>query len=118
MRRTPGCTREALRFNELYDEFEKLNVLIVGISTDDLNRVKRFKEKYGLRFKLLSDPEAKVVKLYGVLRKRRRKKPSAKRVTFIIGPDLVIKDVLRNIRPAERHADEALKRIKDLLFSG
>ncbi len=110
---TPGCTREAMRFNELYEEFAERNAVIVGVSTDPVNKVKRFHEKLGLKFRLLSDPEAKVVDLYGV-RKKKAKKPSAERTTFIIDPELRIVEVLRNIRPAEKHADKALEIVKKL----
>ncbi len=56
---TPGCTREALRFNELYDEFASRNTVIIGISADPPERVKRFAEKHGLRFTLIPDPGEK-----------------------------------------------------------
>jgi len=110
---TPGCTREAIRFNELLDEFEKLGAVVVGVSTDSVERNRRFAEKHGLRFRLLSDPEGRVAELYGVLKKG-TKRPSAQRVTFIIGPDGRVYRVLENIRPAERHADEALAAVREL----
>ncbi len=110
---TPGCTREAIRFNELYYEFMRHNAIIVGVSTDSVKAIRRFIEKYGLKFKLLSDPEARVVELYGVLKKG-GKRPSAQRVTFIIDRDLRVVEVLRNIRPAERHADEALRVVEKI----
>jgi len=110
---TSGCTREALRFNELLDEFEKQGALVIGVSTDTPERNRRFAEKYGLKFTLIGDPEAKVVKLYGV-EKKGVKRPSAQRVTFIIDPEGRIYRVLKNIRPAERHADAALEAVKEL----
>jgi len=110
---TPGCTREAQRFNELLDEFTKHNAIVIGVSTDSNERNKRFAEKLGLRFKLIGDPEAKIVELYGV-RKKGTKRPSAERVTFIIGPDGVIREVLSGIRPAEKHADKALDLVKTI----
>jgi len=110
---TPGCTREGKRFNELYDEFAELGVKIYGVSTDKPERNKRFAEKYGFKFKLLSDPDGKVVEELGFLKKG-AKRPTSQRVTLIL-KDGEIVAVLRNIRPAERHADEALKVIKELL---
>lgn len=110
---TPGCTREAIRFNELLDEFQKHGAIVVGVSTDTPERNKKFAEKHGLRFILIGDPEAKIVQLYDVLKKG-TKRPSAQRVTYIIGPDGVIKEVLKNIRPAEKHADKALEVVKRL----
>ena len=110
---TRGCTREALRFNELSKEFERLNAIIIGVSTDPVERLKKFKEKYKLdNIILLSDPEGIVVSLYNVLKKSKR--PSAKRVTFIISPNGVITEILENIKPAEKHADKALELLKNL----
>ena len=110
---TPGCTREGIRFNELLDEFEKLNTVVLGISTDSPERQRKFAEKHGFRFLLLSDPDGSIAKLYGVLKKG-TKKPSAERTTFIIDGNGIIREILRGIRPAERHADEALKRVRAL----
>ncbi|BEP16797.1 peroxiredoxin [Pyrofollis japonicus] len=110
---TSGCTREAQRFNELLPEFEKLGAVVLGASTDPPERNKRFAEKLGLRFKLISDPEGKIASLYGVL-KEGTKRPSAQRVTFIINRDGKIVEVLKNIRPAEKHADLALEAVKRL----
>ena len=111
---TPGCTREALRFNELLPEFERLGAVVIGASTDPPERNRRFAEKHGLRFPLISDPEGRVAELYGVLRRTRSGRLSAERVTYIIGPDGRIAAVLRNIRPAEKHADLALEQVKRL----
>jgi len=110
---TPGCTREARRFNELLGEFEKHGAIVIGVSTDTIERNKRFAEKLGLKFKLVGDPEARIVELYGV-RKKSAKRPSAERVTFIIGPDGTVKEVLAGVRPAEKHADLALEAVKAL----
>lgn len=111
---TPGCTREARRFEELYEEFEKLGAVIIGVSTDSAERLRRFAEKEGLNHIILaSDPQGEIAAKYGVLRKG-KKRVSAERVTFIIDKEGVIRKVLRNIRPAEKHADLALEAVKDL----
>ncbi len=109
---TSGCTREARRFNELLDEFEKLGAVVLGASTDPVERNKKFAEKLGLRFKLISDPEGEIARLYGVLREG-AKRPSAKRVTFVIDPEGRIAEVIR-VRPAEKHADKALETVRKL----
>ncbi len=110
---TSGCTREAQRFNELLEEFEKNGAVVLGVSNDPIDKIKRFADKLGLKFKLLSDAENKVIEEYGVLR-RRGDKVSANRVTFIISPDGRIVKILKNIRPAEKHADLALEEVKKL----
>jgi len=111
---TPGCTREGIRFNELAEEFAKYGAVILGVSTDPPERNARFAEKHGLdKILLLSDPEGEIARMYGVLREG-RKRPSAERVTFIIGPDGRIVEVLKNVRPAEKHADLALEAVKKI----
>ncbi len=110
---TPGCTREGIRFNELYDEFEKLGVVILGVSTDPVEKNRKFAEKYGFRFKLLSDEDGSISERYGVLEVRGSVK-SSKRTTFIIDRDGRIVKILSNIRPAEKHADLALEEVKKL----
>ncbi len=110
---TPGCTREALRFNELLDEFEKCRVKVFGASTDPPERNRRFKEKHGLRFTLLSDPEGRNAERLGVLKKG-TKRPSAQRVTFIIKDGVIVR-ILKNVRPAEKHADLSLEEVKKIL---
>ena len=114
---TSGCTREAQRFNELLEEFEKLGAVVVGVSTDPPERNRRFAEKLGLRFTLVSDPEGEVARLYGVL-KEGTKRPSAKRVTFVIDAEGVVRERLENIRPAEKHADLALEAVRRLASGG
>lgn len=110
---TSGCTREARRFNELLEEFERYGAIILGVSNDPVDKIKRFAEKLGLRFKLLSDAGSKVIEEYGVLR-RRGDRVSANRVTFIITREGRIARILKNIRPAEKHADLALEEVKKL----
>ncbi len=115
---TPGCSREAVRFKELLKEFEDLGAVVLGVSMDSVTRLRKFVDKYGLHgLTLLSDVEAEVVRKYGVL-KEGVKRPSALRVTFVIGRDGKVVAVLRNVRPAERHADEALRVVKELLMVG
>ncbi len=110
---TPGCTREGVRFNELIDEFEKLGAVVLGISTDPVDVNRRFAERMGFRFKLLSDPDGRIAEAYGVLR-RSGSELSAERVTFVIDDEGRVRAVLRNIRPAEKHADLALEEVRKL----
>ncbi|MCE4620639.1 MAG: peroxiredoxin [Desulfurococcales archaeon] len=111
---TPGCTREARRFEELYEEFNKLGAVIIGVSTDTVERLKKFAGKEGLNHIILaSDPQGEIAAKYDVLRKG-KKRVSAERVTFIIDEQGIIRKVLQNIRPAEKHADLALETVKTL----
>ena len=110
---TPGCTREGIRFNELLDEFTKLGAVVIGVSTDPVDKNRKFAERNGFRFLLVSDEDGKIARLYGVLRGS-GDSLSADRVTFIIDRDGKIARILKGIRPAERHADEALAVVKRL----
>jgi len=114
---TRGCTREAERFNSLLGEFERYNAVVIGVSTDPLERVRRFAEKLGLKFHLVADPEARIVSAYGVARRGRSGRVSAERTTFIIDGGGVVRRVIRGVRPAEKHADLALETVR-VLASG
>ena len=62
---TPGCTKEACQFNDALSQFEGLGVPVIGISPDKQATHVKFRDKYGLQFPLLSDPEHKVMEAYG-----------------------------------------------------
>ncbi len=113
---TPGCTREAERFNSLLEEFSSLGVEVLGISTDSPRAAARFADRLGLRFRLLSDVDGRVASSYGAL-KAGTKRPSARRVTFILGSDGRILKILEGVRPAQRHADLALEFVREKLGS-
>jgi thioredoxin-dependent peroxiredoxin len=77
---TPGCTLEGKGFRDVYPEYQARHVRIVGVSTDDCAAQQAFRDKYGLPFPLIADPDQKVSKLYGVLSPGGH----AKRVSFLI----------------------------------
>ena len=84
---TPGCTREAIEFRDIAHEFEKENVIILGVSKDSVKSHQKFKRKHDLPFTLLSDPEGKVLDLYGVWKKKSlygRTFMGTERTTFLI----------------------------------
>ncbi|AWR96518.1 redoxin domain-containing protein [Acidianus sulfidivorans JP7] len=107
---TPGCTRELERFTQLYEEFKKNNAEIIGVSVDSISSVKKFSEKYGAKFPLVSDKEKTIVNLYGVLNE---KGTSAQRVTFIIDEEGKIVNILEKLKKAEEHADKSLEFIRN-----
>jgi peroxiredoxin Q/BCP len=108
---TPGCTREIQRFTELYEQFKQLNAEIIGVSVDSISTQRRFAEKYGARFPVVSDEDKNISKTYGVLND---KGTSAQRVTFIIDENGKIVEVLKNLKKAEEHADKSLQIVKKL----
>jgi len=96
---TPGCTKEACSLRDNFTEIKKLNANIVGISIDSSDSHKEFKEKYNLPFMLLSDPDGETAKKYGALNNFFIFK-LAKRQSFMIDPEGVVRRVYRNVSPS------------------
>ena len=107
---TPGCTKEACAFQEDLAEFEKRNAVVLGVSTDDARSHKRFREKYGLQFRLLTDAEHETAESYSVWKEKNmygRKMWGIKRATFIIDEQGRISHIFDKVSPAE-HSREVL----------
>jgi peroxiredoxin Q/BCP len=62
---TPGCTKEACQFNDALSQFVGLGIPVIGISPDKQATHVKFRDKYGLQFPLLSDPDHTVMEKYG-----------------------------------------------------
>lgn len=113
---TPGCTLEANDFTGLEDEFTKLKTMVVGVSRDDCLSHASFRDKYGLSVLLLSDPDARVCKRYGVMYEKEvdgHKKISIKRSTFVIDQQGKLRHVMYGVQ-ANGHAQEILNLIKEM----
>ena len=67
---TPGCTKQACGFAERYPKFTDKGAVVLGISKDSVASHKKFEEKYGLPFTILSDPELKVIQTYDVWKEK------------------------------------------------
>jgi peroxiredoxin Q/BCP len=106
---TPGCTREMERFSEIYDQIKENNAEVIGVSVDSISTQKKFAEKYGNKFPVVSDKEKRICEAYGVLNE---KGTSAQRITFIIDEKGKIIEILKKLKKAEEHADKALEIIK------
>jgi peroxiredoxin Q/BCP len=106
---TPVCTKEACHFRDVAAEFGKVGAHRVGISTDDVAKQKQFHDKHGFDYPLLSDASGEVAEQYGVKRAGMlgRLAPT-KRVTFVIGTDRTILDVISSELKSADHADRAL----------
>jgi peroxiredoxin Q/BCP len=113
---TPGCTREAQAFNKLLGKFAKLDAAVLGISKDSVETHCKFRDKYGLGFPLLSDPDAKVIEKYGAWGEKNlygKKSIGIIRSTVIVGPDGKIKRIFRKVK-VDGHADVVLETIQKL----
>lgn len=111
---TPGCTKEACQFNENLSAFNRAKVKVLGVSPDGAIKHQRFKEKYKLKFPLLSDPEHKAMEAYGAWGEKSmygKKTLGVIRSTFLIDERGVIAQAWYNVR-ADGHAAKVLEAIK------
>jgi peroxiredoxin Q/BCP len=107
---TPGCTKQAWSFRDAFSEFEERGVTILGVSPDTEADHVKFKEKYGLPFTLLADPEHEVAERYGVWVEKTmygKKSMGIKRSTFVIDADGNVAKAMHGVKP-EGHADQVL----------
>lgn len=107
---TSGCTREAVEFRDLTKEFEKEGAVILGVSKDTVKSHQKFKQKHGLSFTLLSDPEGKVLKEYGVWKEKKlfgRTVMGTERTTFIIDEKGILQKEYRKVK-VRGHAQACL----------
>jgi len=107
---TPGCTQEAIEFQNISKEFGNTNAVILGISKDTIESHRKFKDKNNLHFTLLSDPKAEVQKLYGVWKKKSlygKKFMGTERSTFLIDEKGIVKKIYRKVK-VKGHAEACL----------
>jgi peroxiredoxin Q/BCP len=113
---TPGCTIETNDFNKLLSKFKKLECEVYGISKDNLKSHKKFRNKYKIKFDLLSDQELKVLKKYKVWGKKKfmgREFMGIIRTTFLIDKKGKIIKIWNNVKVKD-HAKEVLETLKNL----
>ncbi|MGW0998395.1 peroxiredoxin [Streptomyces sp. NPDC002523] len=103
---TPGCTAEACHFRDLAAEFAEAGARPVGISGDSVERQQEFADRHTLGIPLLSDPDGTIRERFGV--KRGFSLAPTKRVTFVIGQDRTVLEVVRSELRMNTHADRAL----------
>ena len=111
---TPGCTLETKDFNSLLSNFKKAKCEVYGISKDNINSHKKFKEKYKIKFELLSDEDKKTIKSYKTWGKKKfmgREFMGQIRSTFLIKDNKILNE-WRNVRVKD-HAKEVLNFLKD-----
>jgi peroxiredoxin Q/BCP len=108
---TPGCTTEACQFRDLQDPLVEAGARVVGVSPDGAASHRRFREKYGLAFTLLSDVDHQAAERYGAWQLRSQYGRSywgIQRSTFLIDPDGLIARAWPRVR-ADGHAAEVLE---------
>ena len=111
---TPGCTIETNDFNKLLSKFKKLECEVFGISKDSLKSHDKFRDKYNIKFNLLSDEKMDVLKKYKVWAKKKfmgREFMGIVRTTFLIDKKGKIIKIWENVK-AKDHAIDVLESLK------
>lgn len=104
---TSGCTKQACAFSELYPQFREKGAVVLGVSKDSVASHKRFEEKYGLPFVLLSDTERTVIEAYDVWKEKKlygKVSYGVVRTTYLIDEDGMIEKAFDKVKAADNPA--------------
>lgn len=105
---TPGCTKQACNFGELYPQFQEKGAAVIGISKDSVASHKKFEEKYSLPFTLLSDTELKAIQAYDVWKEKKnygKVSMGVVRTTYLIDEEGKIAKAFDKVKAAENPRD-------------
>ena len=112
---TPGCTKEAIEFSNYFEKLKKLGVKIIGVSKDSIEKHKKFKSKYNIKFDLASD-DGTLCNLFNVWVEKSmygKKYMGIERSTFVIDKQLKIVNIWRNVK-VKGHVEEVYNFIENL----
>ena len=101
---TPGCTKQACAFGELYPQFTEKGAVVLGVSKDSVASHKKFEEKYGLPFTILSDEGLETIKAYDVWQEKNmygKKTMGVVRTTYLIDENGVIVRAFSRVKAEE-----------------
>ncbi len=113
---TPGCTQEGHDFTELKAKFSRQNAVILGVSRDSLKSHEKFKDKQNYKIELISDPDEKLCRYFGVIQPKSlygKKFMGVERSTFVIDENQKLVQEWRKVK-VKGHAEEVLQAIKEL----
>jgi len=113
---TTGCTKEAISFSNLINEFKDLNTIVIGISKDTVEKQIKFKSKYDLKCILGSDVDIKICSKFGVWVEKSmygKKYMGIQRSTFLINTEQKIQHIWNKVK-VPGHAEEVLEVVKKL----
>ncbi|HXC94555.1 MAG TPA: peroxiredoxin [Edaphobacter sp.] len=113
---TPGCTVESCGFRDAFEKFQKVGVVVLGISRDSVKDQKKFKDKYDLPYDLLADPDMELINRYDLIKPKNmygKLVKGVKRTTYLIGPDRRLLHIFEDVKP-EGHAEEVLSLLQNL----
>jgi len=112
---TPGCTKEACGFRDLWKDIQKQGAVVLGISPDDAASHKAFSEKYKLPFTLLSDPDKKIMAKYGAYGEKMmygKKVVGVIRSTVWVGADGKVRKHWKRVAKAADHPGKILDELR------
>ena len=101
---TAGCTKQACGFSERYPQFTEQGAVVIGINKDSVASHKKFEEKYGLAFPLLSDSELEVIQSYDVWHEKKmagRTYMGIVRTTYLIDENGIIIKASDKVKAAD-----------------
>lgn len=105
---TPGCTKQACGFAQLYPDFVKKGAVILGVSKDSVKSHKKFEEKYQLPFTLLSDPDLVAIQAYDVWKEKNmygKKVMGVVRTTYLINEEGIVEKAYTKVKAAQNPND-------------
>ena len=105
---TPGCTKQACGFGELYPQFTEKDAVVIGVSKDSVESHRKFKEKFSLPFILISDTGLEVIKAYDVWQEKimyGKKTMGVVRTTYLIDEEGIIVKAFGKVKAADNPAD-------------
>lgn len=111
---TPGCTRQACAFAGSLSEIKAQGAVVLGVSKDSVASHRKFADKYGLPFTLLSDPQLEAIQAYGVWQEKKlygKVSMGVVRTTFVIDEAGVVAAVMPKVKP-DTNAAEVLRLLK------
>jgi peroxiredoxin Q/BCP len=112
---TPGCTKQACGIRDAWDGFRKAGAAVFGVSPDGEASHAKFKNKYGLPFTLLADPDHELTERYGFWRQKSlggKKYMGVERSTVLIDADGTVKKIFRRVKPDD-HAAQVLQALAE-----
>lgn len=104
---TPGCTKQACGFSELYPQIKEKGAVVLGVSKDSVASHKKFEEKYNLGFTLLSDTELSAIKAYDVWKEKKnygKVSMGVVRTTYLIDENGIIIKAIGKVKAADNPA--------------
>ena len=104
---TAGCTKQACGFTERYPQIQEKGAVVLGVSKDSVKSHKNFEEKYSLPFTLLSDPEHKVLEMYGAWGEKKnygKVSMGTIRMTYLIDEEGTVIKAMGKVKAADNPA--------------